>query len=107
MTGRCPNCRNPVGLWAVFSAMRPDRIRCPHCAATLRFRDTSRVRTLMVAITGVLGVAAAVFASRLGLGLSLAAAASTAILAWVVLEALVSWCLLRRRELEVVGLPDR
>jgi len=33
----CPACKKDIGLWPVFRAAWPTRVKCPHCKSTLRY----------------------------------------------------------------------
>lgn len=35
----CPACRNDIGLLAIFEAVLPTRITCPHCDEKLRYAE--------------------------------------------------------------------
>jgi hypothetical protein len=97
----CPGCGGDIGLWPVFSAGRPDWIRCRQCSARLRYRDTAGVLAIIVvvAVAGAVGcyLAAAELVSdgpRRGVtfvGLLLAA--------WVPLELGVAWYLRNYKQL--------
>ena len=50
----CPSCRKDIGVWAVFTAGLPDRMRCPHCRSRLRYENaTGVVVVLLAALAGV------------------------------------------------------
>jgi hypothetical protein len=94
----CPACGKDIGLWSVVRAPLPDRIRCPHCRARLRYRASRGVFVvylllagacvlLAIGVVGRVGGAAFWLLSLAGLG---------------VLELTISSFLRRRRELEVI-----
>jgi hypothetical protein len=56
----CPACGVDIGLWPIFSAGLPGRIRCPRCEARLGYRGIGMV-LLVLGLVLVL-VTAAVFA---------------------------------------------
>lgn len=55
----CPACDRDIGIWPVFSAGLPNRIRCPHCPARLRYHETGWVVVvLLFVLAGVIAGAA-------------------------------------------------
>ena len=61
----CPACGRDIGLWTVFTAGLPSRIRCPHCRARLGFPQTGVLVAWLIALGLVLSAGAYVFARRL------------------------------------------
>jgi hypothetical protein len=50
----CPACGRDIGVWPVFTAGLPNRIRCPHCSARLSYRGiVGVVFVLLVVLAGV------------------------------------------------------
>jgi hypothetical protein len=43
----CPACKKDIGLWPVFLAVWPTRVKCPHCKSLLRY-DINVWRTLFL-----------------------------------------------------------
>ena len=60
----CPRCQNDIGLWPVFVAGWPTRIKCPHCGARLGydFRVWRVFALLVVPLVIVLTVVSAAIA---------------------------------------------
>jgi uncharacterized protein (DUF983 family) len=86
---RCPACGQNIGVWPVFSAGLPNRIRCPHCSTRLRYHDAGWVViVLLFVLAGV--IAAGYYAAELIPGLDPrfrpAAAVGIMLGAWVVVE---------------------
>jgi hypothetical protein len=46
----CPACGKDIGVWPIFSAGLPNRIWCPHCSARLRYRVTTGLLLVIVAL---------------------------------------------------------
>ncbi len=46
----CPACAKDIGVWAIFSAGGPSRIRCPHCRARLRYDGAMAVMAAPFAV---------------------------------------------------------
>jgi len=61
----CPECRRDIGLWAVFSAILPTRVRCPHCKASLAYSNSSRLVVGLLVLGLLLGGLAYFLALRL------------------------------------------
>lgn len=59
----CPACDRDIGVWAVFSAGLPHRIRCPGCRHRLYYEKAGRVITVYVAIWALV-IAGTMFAIR-------------------------------------------
>jgi len=49
---RCPACGRDIGIWAVFAAGLPTRIRCPHCKARLSYRGAMPIVIVMLLLLG-------------------------------------------------------
>lgn len=47
----CPNCGRDIGMWAIFSASLPNRIKCPHCSARLTYQDIRRLLIILAILT--------------------------------------------------------
>ena len=39
----CPACGVDIGVWPIYSAGLPNRIRCPRCKARVAYRETGPV----------------------------------------------------------------
>ncbi|MBX9581454.1 MAG: hypothetical protein K2X87_14230 [Gemmataceae bacterium] len=51
----CPACGRDIGVWPVFTAGLPNRVRCPHCSARLGYHDIGWVVVvLLLVLAGVL-----------------------------------------------------
>jgi hypothetical protein len=53
----CPRCKSEIGLWPIFSAGLPNRIRCPSCDCRLSYQRTGVYSILLIGllITVVMG----------------------------------------------------
>lgn len=56
----CPSCGQDIGVWPVFSAGLPNRVRCPHCKARLAYRDVLGL-VIVLCVLGVALLAASMF----------------------------------------------
>ena len=101
MSKNCPSCGSGIGIWPIFVAFRPDRIKCPQCGSTLQFRNTGSLRSAMVAIAALAGIAAFIAADNLTPIVRFAMPAVAAVLSWFVLELLAAWYLWSRYQLEI------
>jgi len=102
----CPSCRKDIGLWPVFTAGLPDRIRCPHCRCRLRYENATGVAVLLLAalagvVYGAFELSRIVFPSSLGPRNILLAAVAVA--AWIPVEWVVVRFLRARRRLVSAG----
>jgi hypothetical protein len=57
----CPSCGKDIGVWPVFSAGLPNRVRCPHCKARLEYRGVVGL-VILLSVLGVALLAASVYA---------------------------------------------
>lgn len=97
----CPSCGKDIGIWPVFSAALPSRIRCPHCKSRLRYRKIARViAVLLVGLCGLV-VGAFVLVSSLATPRRGLIWAAVVIISWVFVELVTTWFLRNRRELEL------
>jgi hypothetical protein len=102
----CPSCRKDIGLWPVFTAGLPDRIRCPHCRCRLRYENATGVVVLLLAalagaVYGGFQLARFVFPSSFGSRNILFAAVVLAV--WIPVEWAVVRFLRARRRLGSAG----
>jgi hypothetical protein len=59
----CPACGKDIGIWAIFAAGLPSRIRCPHCRTLLRYQGGVAIVALpfaVVILAAIIGHEAAV-----------------------------------------------
>ena len=97
----CPACGKDIGVWAIFAAGVPSRIRCPHCRARLQYDGAIRVVVLpfaIVVVAALLGHEAAVDLGIVRPGLIIA---FLALLAWVPIELLLALYLRDHRTLRL------
>jgi DNA-directed RNA polymerase subunit RPC12/RpoP len=98
----CPACGKDIGVWAIFAAGGPSRIRCPHCRARLRYDGAVRIVVLpfaIVAVAALVGHEAAVDLGMVRPGLLIA---FLALLTWVPIELLLAIYLRDHRTLRLV-----
>lgn len=91
----CPACARDIGIWALFKAPLPNRIRCPHCRERLWYRDAGGLIAVFAVLLAVLVAAAlgAAYASGIE-GSPIAAAVAVLLIGFVPFE--VSYVLLLR-----------
>ena len=94
----CPQCGRDIGMLAVIRAPLPDRIRCPHCKARLRYPDTGSILVLVIVLV------------LIALGVSIRLANGIGLTLWlvfvplaVIIEGTSALYLRRYGKLEVVG----
>jgi hypothetical protein len=51
----CPVCQRDIGIWPVFAAGLPNRIRCPHCSARLTYSRLLGVLLVLLVALAVTG----------------------------------------------------
>ena len=103
----CPSCRTDIGVWSVFSAGLPDRIRCPHCGCRLRYENvTGTVVLLSAALAGVtygaFELSQSVFPASFG-SRNILLFAAVVMAAWIPVEWAAVRFLRARRKLVAVG----
>lgn len=109
----CPNCKTHVSIWRIVLAPLPNRIRCPHCRARLRFRDARRTLWLLIClaivIAGVALFASGLYRATIG-GVSsrelfqrCADFAALTLLAWFPVEVAAAWFLRKNKAMECVA----
>jgi hypothetical protein len=106
----CPGCGKDIGVWPIFSAGLPNRIRCPYCKSRLRYVGTTSVNAVL-AVASICVVAGGFTLTssltpitndpiRWSLVLAL-----LVLVAWVPVELATAWFLRNRRQLELVDHP--
>lgn len=60
----CPACDKDIGVWPVFVAALPSRVKCPHCKARLQYVDTGVLVATLVAVLLSCGAGAFCFVLR-------------------------------------------
>ena len=98
----CPACARDIGVWPIFAAGLPSRIRCPHCFARIRYRGIAGVLLFLLAAFPVVAVAALWTASVIpGLRADVQsyAAAGILLVSWAAIELAVVRFLRGNREL--------
>ena len=99
---QCPACGGDIGVWPVLSAGLPNRIRCPHCATRLTYREIGGVvLALLVVFAAVMAGAyfASVAVAEVGTLDWLAVFAGVLLGAWVLVELVAVWFLRNNRTL--------
>ena len=101
----CPACGQDIGVWPVFSAGLPSRIRCPRCKARLRYNDTLAIYVaLLLVFVGVAFLAFLITSSLTTTMIPSVLWAVIVLAAWVPVELALAWFLRNRRTL---ALADR
>src|SRR5438552_3882876 len=98
----CPACDRDIGVWPIFAAGLPNRIRCPHCSARLGYRGIGVViLALVVVLAGTAG--GALYAASVIPGLhpdtQPVAAAGLLLGSWVLVELAAALFLRNNRQL--------
>ena len=99
---QCPACSRDIGVWPIFTAGLPSRIRCPHCFARIRYRGIAGVLLFLLVAFPVVAVAALWAASVIpGLRADVQpyAAAGILLVSWAAVELAVARFLRGNREL--------
>jgi hypothetical protein len=60
----CPACDKDIGIWPVFSAGLPSRVRCPHCKSRLSYGDTGTLVACLAAVVLMVGAGSYFFVGR-------------------------------------------
>ena len=105
---QCPACGRDIGVWPIFTAGLPSRIRCPHCFARIRYRGIAGVILFLLVAFPVLAVAALWAASVIpGLRADVKsyAAAGILLVSWAAVELAVARFLRGNRDLIWPGNP--
>jgi uncharacterized protein (DUF983 family) len=95
----CPACGRDIGLWPVFSAILPSRVRCPHCQASLAYGNSSHLVLGLLVLGVLLGGLAYFLALRLQIKDRIqfhAVAVGLFVMLWLPVEVAVT-LLVRRR----------
>jgi len=104
---QCPACGKDIGIWAIFAAGMPSRIRCPHCRARLRYDGGSIVMGVAFAVVVVVILIAHEVAVDIGLTRPGLFTALLLLITWVPIELLLAIYLRDYRKLTVVERPPR
>lgn len=98
----CPACGNDIGVWAIFSAGGPSRIRCPHCRARLRYDGAIAVMAVPFAV--VVFAALVIHEVAVDVGVARPGLVVTIMLlvTWVPVELLLALYLRDHRTLRIV-----
>ena len=78
----CPACGKDIGVWAIFAAGVPTRIRCPHCRTLLRYDGTFALIALPFAIV----ILAALIVHEVAVDVGVASPGL-----FIVIQVLVTW----------------
>jgi len=98
----CPVCSRDIGVWAIFAAGVPNRIRCPHCGARLRYDGA----IALMAVPFVVVVLATLVAHEAAVDVGVARpgffVAVLLLVTWIPIELLLAIYLRDHRTLQVV-----
>jgi hypothetical protein len=100
---RCPACGRDIGIWSIFAAGVPSRIRCPHCRSLLRYDGTLAVIALPFAVVVLAAVIAHEAAVDVGLPMPAVFVAILVVVTWVPIELLLALYLRDHRSLRLVA----
>ena len=101
----CPSCGQDIGVWAIFQAGLPNRIRCPHCGARVQYQDARGVVASLVVLAIVFGYVAFTLAEVIipnDLPTRIAVFTAILLAAWVPVELAAARFLRRRRSLRAI-----
>lgn len=102
---RCPACGKDIGIWAIFAAGMPSRIRCPYCRARLRYDGGSVVMGIAFAIVVIAVLIAHEVAVDIGMTSPGFFTAVLLLITWVPVELLLAMYLRDHRSLKIVEPP--
>jgi uncharacterized protein (DUF983 family) len=103
----CPACGKDIGIWAIFAAGMPSRIRCPNCRARLRYDGGSVVTAISFAIVVIVVLIAHEVAVDVGMARPGLFTAVLLLITWVPIELLLAIYLRDYRRLHLVAGPSR
>jgi hypothetical protein len=98
----CPVCGKDIGVWSIFSAGVPSRIRCPHCRSLLRYDGTVAVLLIPFAVVILAALIAHESAVDLGLARPGIFVVLLVVVTWVPIELLMAMYLREHRTLHRV-----
>lgn len=49
----CPKCARDIGVWPIVKAGLPNLLRCPHCAARIRYENAGIVVAVLLVLVVV------------------------------------------------------
>ena len=103
---QCPACGKDIGIWAIFAAGMPSRIRCPYCRARLRYDGGSVVMGIALGVVVIVVLIAHEVAVDIGMSRPGLFAAVLLLMTWVPIELLPAVYLRDSRRLKMVGRPQ-
>jgi DNA-directed RNA polymerase subunit RPC12/RpoP len=98
----CPACGKDIGVWAIFAAGVPSRIRCPHCRSRLRYDGAVAVIALPFAVVVLAALVVHEAAVDVGIARPELFAAVLLLVTWVPVELLLALYLRDHRTLRIV-----
>ena len=98
----CPACQKDIGVWSVFSAGMPNRIRCPHCRTQLRYDGGVAFMIVPFAIVAIATLIVHEAAIDAGIPRPGLFAVVLLLVTWIPLELLLVLFLRERRTLRIV-----
>ncbi len=96
----CPACGVDIGVWPIFSAGMPSRIRCPNCRANFAYQNVWDVIVVLLLVATVIAVAGYFIARSFDENWRLLIFIAIMGAAWVPVELLVAWYLRENKVLE-------
>ena len=99
----CPACAKDIGVWAIFSAGGPSRIRCPHCRSRLRYDGAIAVMALPFAVVVLAALVVHEVAVDVGVARPGLFVAILLLVTWVPVELLLALYLRDHRTLRMVA----
>jgi uncharacterized protein (DUF983 family) len=98
----CPHCGKDIGVWAIFAAGSPSRIRCPSCHARLKYDGAIALMAIPYIIVLLCAVIVHEAAVDAGIPRPGAYVAVLVIVTWIPIELLLTLFLRDRRTLHLV-----
>ena len=102
---QCPACGKDIGIWAIFAAGMPSRIRCPYCRARLRYDGGSIVMGIALGVVVIVVLVAHEVAVDIGMTRPGLFAAVLLLITWVPIELLLAVYLRDYRSLKMIDRP--
>ena len=99
----CPACGKDIGVWAIFSAGVPNRIRCPHCRSRLRYDGTIALMALPFAVVVLAALVFHEVAVDVGVARPGLLVAGLLLVTWLPVELLLALYLRDHRTLRTVA----
>jgi hypothetical protein len=98
----CPVCGKDIGVWSVVTAGLPNRIRCPHCRAVLRYDGMITILALPFVIVILAALVIHEVAVDVGIAVPGVVLVLVVLLTWIPVELFIALYLRDHRTLHRV-----